>query len=99
LRATVQEKIMHPVIGLILLAPLAACTAAPAPAPDLPARQEAACRSVIAAHVGRPESDVSTRWLSETGGIAEIEARDGDRLHICDVDAEARVLGYIHPGA
>lgn len=28
-----------------------------------------------------------------------IEAVDGNRRHLCEVDASSRVLGYSHPGA
>ena len=91
-----------PVSALIpALALLAACAAPPAstddPLDDLPARQTAACRSVIAAHTGRPEAEVSARFLSETGGIARIETLDGSRRHLCAVDAAGRVLSYSHP--
>ena len=82
----------------ILLVPLAACVASEQPRADLRARQEAACAAVIAAHVGRPLGEVSSRWISEAGGVAQVEARDGNRLHICDVDTSGRVLGYSHPG-
>jgi hypothetical protein len=90
---------LAPILLLLPLLPLVACTEAERPVVDLPARQEAACKAVIAQHIGRPETEVSTRWLSEAAGVAQVEARDGDRLHICNVDASARVLGYIHPGA
>jgi hypothetical protein len=31
-------------------------------------------------------------------GIAVVEARDGDRVHTCDVYAAGRVLRIDHPG-
>lgn len=91
---------MRPILFLALL-PLAACETptAPPPAPDLHAHQEAACASAIAAHIGRPVAVVTTRWLSETGGTAQIEAIDGNRRHLCAVDAAGRVLSYSHPPA
>lgn len=90
---------MRSVLLVLSLAPLAACMQAE-PAPGDPrARQEAACAAAIAAHVGRPAGEVTSRWMSEAGGVASVEARDGDRLHLCSVDASGRVLGYSHPGA
>lgn len=89
---------MRPVLLLLPLAQLAACgEVAPVATDDLRARQEAACTAAIAAHVARPPAEVASRWLSEANGVAEIEARDGDRLHLCQVDASGRVLGYSHP--
>lgn len=86
--------------SILLLLPLAACAAEPpGPAPDPRARQEAACTAAIAAHIRRPAAEVTSRWLSEAGGIATVEARDGDRLHLCRVDGAGRVTGYSHPGA
>ncbi|KGJ04597.1 hypothetical protein IT41_09570 [Paracoccus halophilus] len=84
---------------LLLPAALAACTApvAVAPGGDLRARQEAACRAAIAAHVSRPEDQVAPRWLSDTQGVATVQTMDGARRHLCRVDASARVLGYSHP--
>ncbi len=85
----------------ILLTPalLAACVDGAPSEADLRVRQEAACTSVIAAHIGRPQAEVATRWLSEAQGIAQVEAVDGTRRHVCDVDATGRVLRYTHPGA
>lgn len=77
---------------------LLAC-GAEAPVDDLRARQVAACTTVIAAHVNRPEGEVTGRWLSEQGGIAQVETRDGGRRHLCAVDGQARVLSYSHPDA
>lgn len=88
---------MRPVLLLPLLAPLAACMTAGAPADDPRPRQEAACAAAIAAHVGRPVAEVTARWLSEANGVASVEARDSGRRHLCSVDAAGRVLGYSHP--
>lgn len=90
---------MRHVLLLSSLAQLAACAGTEPPAAQLRARQEAACTSVIAAHVGRPVAEITSRRVSEAGGEANIEARDGNRLHLCTVDASGRVLGYSHPGA
>lgn len=85
---------------LLLLLPLAACAAeSPAPVPDLRARQESACTTAIAGHIRRPPAEVTSRWLSEAEGTATVEARDGNRLHLCRVDGSGRVTGYSHPGA
>lgn len=81
----------------LALAPLAACTATDAVVDDRRATQEAACAAAIATHIARPVSEVTARRLSEAGGVAEVEAIDGDRLHICRVDGSGRVLGYTHP--
>ena len=85
---------------LLLISPLIllACAGA-GPDPVVIARQEAACRSVIADHIRRPEAEVAVRRLSEVGGIATIEAVDGNRRHTCAVDATGRVLSYDHPDA
>lgn len=57
-----------------------------------------ACAAATAAHVGAPVAAVATAWR-ETGpdGLAVFEARDGDRLHLCSVDAGGRVLRLDHP--
>ncbi|HHW35582.1 MAG TPA: hypothetical protein GXX24_15810 [Paracoccus solventivorans] len=92
---------MRSILILSALALLAGCveqTAAPA-ADDLRARQEAACTATIAAHIRQPAAAVASRWLSETGGVAKVEAVDGNRRHLCDVDGRGRVLGYSHPDA
>ncbi|MBW7922046.1 MAG: hypothetical protein H3C51_08105 [Rubellimicrobium sp.] len=79
---------------------LAACALPEAvPDPALVARQEAACTAAIAQHVRRPESAVTARFLSEAGGIATVETLDGDRRHLCMVDAGGRVIDYRHPDA
>lgn len=88
---------MRRVLLLLPLAQLAACGEVAPAATDLRARQEAACTATIAAHVARPPAEVASRWLSETNGVAEIEARDGDRIHLCQVDGSGRVLSYSHP--
>ncbi|MBD9529829.1 hypothetical protein [Paracoccus sp. PAR01] len=91
---------MRPALILLSCALLSACTEpAAAPPDDLRARQEAACTATIAAHIHRPATEITARWISQTGGIAKVETRDGNRLHLCDVDASGRVLGYTHPGA
>ncbi|MFH5776802.1 hypothetical protein ACHFJ0_21365 [Paracoccus sp. NGMCC 1.201697] len=87
-----------PILCPVLLAACAAAEKAP-DGGDLHARQEATCTATIAAHVGRPQIEVTSHWLSETGGIAKVEAIDGSRRHLCDVDASGRVLGYSHPDA
>jgi len=92
---------MRSILILSALALLAGCAeqaAAPA-ADDLRARQEAACNATIAAHIRQPAAAVASRWLSETGGVAKVEAVDGNRRHLCDVDGRGRVLGYSHPDA
>jgi hypothetical protein len=90
---------MRPALTLIALIHLAACTGLEPSAADTRARQEAACTAVIATQVGRPPAEVASRWISDDNGVARIEARDGDRLHICDVSSSGRVLDYSHPGA
>lgn len=93
---------MRPTLFLCALALLAGCAGAP-PVDNLRAQQEAACSAAIAAHIGQPASAVESRWLSRTGGVARVEAidtaRQHRRQHLCDVDADGRVLGYSHPGA
>jgi len=85
--------------AIVACVALAACAEAPAtaPGPDR-AAQEAACDAVVAAHVGLAPDAVATAWR-ETGtdGIAVFEARDGSRLHLCEVDAAGRVLRLDHP--
>ncbi|SIT81017.1 hypothetical protein [Pontibaca methylaminivorans] len=92
---------MRPALGIVLLVPLLACSGTePAgdPADDgLRARQEAACTAAITEHIRQPPEAITSRRVSETGGRAQVEARDGDRLHICDVDAAGTVLDYRHP--
>ncbi|MFD1880907.1 hypothetical protein [Paracoccus pacificus] len=93
---------MRPMIALVPLAMLTACVqdqpaTQPDAGPDLRAMQESACTAAIAAHIRRPVADVRSTWASTQDGVAMIEARDGNRLHLCRVDAGGRVLGYIHP--
>ena len=105
---------MHPLLPLLALTLLAACAGTgPAAAPDIRAVQEAACTAAIAAHVGRPAAEVTSRWIgdatggsaaggraaggSAAGGGATVEAIDGNRRHLCQVDASGRVQGYSHP--
>ncbi|WP_134725054.1 hypothetical protein [Paracoccus luteus] len=71
----------------------------PPAVPDPWARQETACAAAIAAHIRRPVAEVTVRRVADTGGTATVEARDGNRLHLCRVDASGTVLGYSHPGA
>jgi len=91
------------VAGLGLAAALAGCAAAPQRSGEAqgdPAAQEAACLGAVAAHVGRPEAEVSVAVRETTPeGVSVYEARDGTRLHLCEVDARARVLRLLHPGA
>lgn len=88
---------MRPVLMLLPLAALGACAPALPPAGDLQARQEASCIAAIAAHIGQPASMVRAAWLSESGGMAEVEAIDGSRRHLCRVDGSGRVVAYTHP--
>lgn len=85
--------------ALALLAGCAETGGTPASPPDLRARQETACTLAIAQHIRQPPAVVTSRWLSDQGGVARVEAVDGGRRHICDVDAGGRVLGYSHPDA
>lgn len=83
---------------ILLLSPLVLLACADTgPDPVVITSQEAACRTAIADHVRRPESEVATRWLSAEGGIATIEAIDGSRRHLCLVDGAGQVLDYQHP--
>lgn len=67
---------------------------------ELRSNQEAICTATIMDHINhRPRGKVSARWASATNGRAVIEVRDGDRLHLCHIDAAGNVLGYEHPGA
>jgi len=91
---------MRAILAPLLLMTVAACDPVPDQVPDpadLRSRQEAACTAAIAAHVRRPALEVSSLWLSETEGVARVEARDGGRVHICEVNAAGQVLRYIHP--
>lgn len=95
---------MRNLLILPALALLAGCTETAVTvtipsAPDLRARQETACTLAIAQHIRQPPAAVTSRWLSDQGGVARVEAVDGGRRHICDVDAGGRVLGYSHPDA
>lgn len=93
------ENPMRPIV--ILLLALSACAeSAPQSDAALRARQEAACTATIMDHINhRPRGEVSTKWVSAEAGIAQVEVRDGTRLHLCHVDATGHVLGYDHPGA
>jgi len=77
---------------------LAACAEAAPPAASDRAAQEVACDLATAAHIGLPPDAVATAW-HETGpaGIAVFQALDGERLHLCTVDAAGRVLRLEHP--
>lgn len=88
---------MRSVLIPIALVTLAACAGLDSAATDSRAREEAACTAVIAAHIGRPPAEVTSRWISEAGGVAKVEARDDDRIHICDISSTGQVLGYVHP--
>lgn len=89
---------MRPILLLSPLLLLLACTE-PGPDPALIPLQEAACRTAIAEHVRRPETEVTARWLFEADGIATVETIDGNRRHTCAVDGSGRVLSYDHPDA
>lgn len=88
---------MHPAATLSLAILLAACVTATEAPDDLRTRQMAACTATIAAHVNRPASVITTRWVSESAGLAQVETLDGTRRHLCIVDGAARVLSYSHP--
>lgn len=89
---------MRPALPLLAMMALAGCLdPRTAPDADLRTRQQAACITTIAAHVKRPEADVTSRWLSETNGTAIVETIDSGRRHLCRVDASARVTSYSHP--
>ncbi len=78
---------------------LAGCAAAVVTAPEADrAAQARACDEAVALHVKRSPDAVATIWR-ETGpaSVAIFEARDGDRLHTCEVDAAGRVLRLDHP--
>lgn len=92
---------MRPLSCLSLIVILAACDGAPgtgsAPDEATRARQEAACTSAIAAHIGRPESEVEASWLSKTDRGSLVQTLDGNRRHLCEVTRSGQVLGYSHP--
>lgn len=102
-----SELAMRPVLFLLpsvlLVVPLAlmtACTQAAAPASagaDLRSQQQAACTATVATHLNKSILDITARWLSEADGIASVEAIDGNRRHLCNVDANGRVVSYSHP--
>lgn len=102
-----SELAMRPALLLLspglLLLPLAlvtACTQAAAPASsgtDLRSQQQAACTATVATHLNKSILDITARWLSEADGIASVEAIDGNRRHLCNVDANGRVVSYSHP--
>ena len=74
---------------------LAACTAASEPGAALHAEQEATCTAVIAAHVNRPVSALTARWLdTDPQGGSRVAVRDGGRRHICEIDANGQLRGY-----
>ena len=91
-------------LGAVLLAAaLAGCAVAPEAGPsasdaaDLQERQERACAAATAEHIGREPESVTPTWRSTTGrDTAEVEVRDGDRLHVCEIDASARPLRLLH---
>lgn len=89
---------MRHFVCLMAALPLLAACVPEQTAPDTPrSAQEAACAATIAAHVNRPVAEITPRWLSEANGIATVETMDGDRRHLCTVDADSRVTGYSHP--
>ncbi len=76
---------------------LAACAEAPPAGPDA-AAQATACGRATAGHVGLPAAALVVGGRAERAdGAAVIEVRDGDRLHLCTVDAAGRVLRLDHP--
>lgn len=93
---------MRPLMILVpaLVLPMACAEPASQADDGLRNRQEAACTAAILDHINhRPRGEVSSRWVSAENDQALVEIRDGDRLHLCHVDAAGKVLGYDHPGA
>lgn len=85
--------------AIVACCAVAACAEAPAtaPGPDR-AAQETACDRAVAAHVGLAPDAVATALReARANGIAVFEARDGGRMHLCEVDAAGRVLRLDHP--
>ncbi|MBC9246390.1 hypothetical protein H4P12_06620 [Paracoccus sp. 11-3] len=92
--------LLPPGLRLLPLVLLTACTQAAAPASsdvDIRSQQQAACTATVATHLNKSIVDITARWLSEADGIANVEAIDGDRRHLCNVDATGRVVSYSHP--
>lgn len=94
------------IILFLFLLPLAfilgACEEAASPAASADerrSRQEAACTATIATHLNHSIIGITSRWLSETNGIASVEAIDGNRRHLCNVDMTGRVISYSHTPA
>ncbi len=95
---------MPRLLPALLVAGLAGCVTAPeTEAPetaDLRIRQERACAEATAAHIGRGMEAVTPTWRGRAAdGTATVDVRDGDRLHVCEIDASARRLSLVHPGA
>ncbi len=91
-------------LPVLLVAGLAGCAARTGSEAqedaDLRTRQERACAEATAAHIGRGTEAVTTTWRGSTEeGGAMVDVRDGNRLHVCEIDASARSLSLIHPGA
>lgn len=69
-------------------------------ASDLQQRQERACAAATADHLGRGLEAVSPSWRGpNAAGNAEVEVRDGERLHVCEIDASAQPIRLEHPPA
>lgn len=83
--------------SLLCLAGCGAGSGAEPAISELRARQEAACVAAIAVHIRQPETVLTSRFLSETNGIAIVETLDNGRRHLCNVSADARVIEYSHP--
>ncbi len=70
------------------------------------AAQEQACAAAVASHVGKSVDAVSAAWTGlNPSGTATVTVSDvdagaatGERVHACEVDANARVLAILHPG-
>ena len=89
---------MRPILCLMTALPLLSACVPEQTAPNTPrSTLETACAAAIAAHVNRPVAEVMPRWLSATNGIATVETLDGNRRHLCSLDASGRVIGYSHP--
>lgn len=95
---------MSRLLLVLLAAGIAGCAAQPENEPqetgDLRLRQERACAAATAEHIGRGMEAVTSTWRGSTeDGRATVDVRDGDRLHVCEIDASSRSLSLVHPGA